>query len=157
MTGQLNLLRSNQRCTTHGILHAGFRGLPAFVALKKDRCKLIGNHLVIPHDTIPSNDECNTGVFTLGDAYRSLGYNASVVKGMRWYTNYNNCLNMLKVEIEANRPVEYQSCHPFAVRHMQQTTQAKSLPKFTARASLPVPRPRTVGNSCPFLINIVLI
>jgi hypothetical protein len=40
--------------------------------------------------------------------------------------------------------------HPFAVRHMQQTTQAKTLPKFTARASLPVPRPRTVGNSCTF-------
>jgi hypothetical protein len=40
--------------------------------------------------------------------------------------------------------------HPFAVRHMQQTTQAKTLPKFTARASLPIPRPRTVGNSCTF-------
>jgi hypothetical protein len=41
-----------------------------------------------------------------------------------------------------------QHAHPYAVRHMQQTTQAKTLPKFTARASLPIPRPRTVGNSC---------
>jgi hypothetical protein len=40
--------------------------------------------------------------------------------------------------------------HPFAVRHMQQTTQVNTQPKFTARAYLPVPRPRTVGNSCTF-------
>jgi mannitol/fructose-specific phosphotransferase system IIA component len=34
------------------MMHAGFRGLQAFVARKKSRCNLIGNHLVIPHDTI---------------------------------------------------------------------------------------------------------
>jgi mannitol/fructose-specific phosphotransferase system IIA component len=38
--------------TTHGIVHAGFRGFRAFVARKKGRSKLIGNRLVIPHDTI---------------------------------------------------------------------------------------------------------
>ena len=41
--------------TTHGIVHAGFRGIRAFVARKKSRYKLIGNRFVIPHDTIPSN------------------------------------------------------------------------------------------------------
>jgi len=41
--------------TTHGIVHAGFRGLRRFVARKKARCKLIGNRLVVPQDTIPSN------------------------------------------------------------------------------------------------------
>jgi len=41
--------------TTHGIVHAGFRGLRGFVARKKSWCKLIGNRFVIPHDTIPSN------------------------------------------------------------------------------------------------------
>ncbi len=40
---------------THGIVHAGFRGLRRFMARKKSRCKLIGNRFVIPHDTIPSN------------------------------------------------------------------------------------------------------
>jgi mannitol/fructose-specific phosphotransferase system IIA component len=39
--------------STHGIVHAGFSGLQEFVARKKSRCKLIGNRLVIPHDTIP--------------------------------------------------------------------------------------------------------
>ena len=39
---------------THGIVHAGFSGLRAFVARKKSRYKLIGNRLVVPHDTIPS-------------------------------------------------------------------------------------------------------
>ena len=43
------------RCLAHGILHAGFRGIRAFIARKKSRCKLIGNRFVIPHDTIPSN------------------------------------------------------------------------------------------------------
>lgn len=43
----------NKRLTTHGIVHAGFRGMRAFVARKKGRCKLIGNRFVIPHDTIP--------------------------------------------------------------------------------------------------------
>ena len=43
-----------KRHLTHGIVHAGFRGLRAFVARKKGRCKLIGNRFVLPHDTIPS-------------------------------------------------------------------------------------------------------
>ena len=37
---------------THGIVHAGFRGMRAYVARKNSRCKLIGNRFVIPHDTI---------------------------------------------------------------------------------------------------------
>jgi hypothetical protein len=45
----------NKRCPTHGIVHAGFRGLRRFVARKKCRFKLIGNRFVIPHNTIPSN------------------------------------------------------------------------------------------------------
>ncbi len=45
---------NNGQRTTHGIVHAGFRGLQGFVARKLVRCKLIGNRLVIPHDTIPS-------------------------------------------------------------------------------------------------------
>lgn len=40
--------------TTHGIVHAGFSGLRMVVARKKVRCNLIGNRLVLPHDTIPS-------------------------------------------------------------------------------------------------------
>ena len=44
---------------THGIVHAGFRGMRRFVARKKSRCKLIGNLLVIPHDTIPSTVMAN--------------------------------------------------------------------------------------------------
>jgi len=40
--------------TTHGIVHAGFSGLRRFVSRKKRSYKLIGNRLVIPHDTIPS-------------------------------------------------------------------------------------------------------
>jgi hypothetical protein len=40
---------------THGIVHAGFRGMRGFVARKKSPCKLIGFRFVIPHDTIPSN------------------------------------------------------------------------------------------------------
>ena len=39
--------------TTHGIVHAGFRGFREFVTCKKGQCKLIGNRFVIPHDTIP--------------------------------------------------------------------------------------------------------
>jgi len=39
---------------THGIVHAGFRGVRVFVARKKGRCKLKENRFVIPHDTIPS-------------------------------------------------------------------------------------------------------
>ena len=38
---------------TH-IVHAGFSGLRIFVARKKGRRNLIGNCLVLPHDTIPS-------------------------------------------------------------------------------------------------------
>ncbi len=45
---------NNLRHTTHGIVHAGFSSFRRFVARKKSRCKLIGNRLVIPHDTIPS-------------------------------------------------------------------------------------------------------
>lgn len=40
---------------THGIVHAGFSGMRAFLARKKSRCKLIGNRFVLPHDTIPSS------------------------------------------------------------------------------------------------------
>jgi hypothetical protein len=40
---------------THGIVHAGFSDFRRFVACKNSQCKLIGNRLVIPHDTIPSN------------------------------------------------------------------------------------------------------
>jgi hypothetical protein len=40
--------------TTNSIVHAGFRGFRRFVACEKCRCKLIGNCVVIPHDTIPS-------------------------------------------------------------------------------------------------------
>jgi len=35
--------------TTHGIVHAGFRGLRAFVARKKVQYKLTGNRLAIPY------------------------------------------------------------------------------------------------------------
>lgn len=45
--------------STYGIVHAGFRGFRAFVARKKGRCKLIGNCLVLLHDTIPSNVKCH--------------------------------------------------------------------------------------------------
>ena len=47
------LIMNNAQPITHGIVHAGFSGMRAFVARKKGRCKLIGNRLVIPHDTIP--------------------------------------------------------------------------------------------------------
>ena len=40
--------------TTMCIVHAGFSGFRAFVARKKNWCKLIGNRFVIPHDTIHS-------------------------------------------------------------------------------------------------------
>lgn len=40
---------------THGIVHADFSGFRAFVAREKSLRKLIGNRLIIPHDTIPSN------------------------------------------------------------------------------------------------------
>jgi hypothetical protein len=45
----------NRQCLTAGIVHAGFSGLLLFVARKKSWCTLIGNLLVIPHDTIPAN------------------------------------------------------------------------------------------------------
>ncbi|HOU97153.1 MAG TPA: hypothetical protein PLN06_11135 [Bacteroidales bacterium] len=38
---------------TAGIAHAGFRGLRAFVARKKDQYNLISYRLELPHDTIP--------------------------------------------------------------------------------------------------------
>ena len=40
------------RFTTMCIVHAGFRGLRAFIARKKSWCNLIIFHIVIPHDTI---------------------------------------------------------------------------------------------------------
>ncbi len=43
----------NHQPLTNGIVHAGFSGFRRFMARKKSRCKLIGNRLVIPHDTIP--------------------------------------------------------------------------------------------------------
>ena len=39
---------------THGIVHAGYRGFLGLWLVNISRCKLIGNHFVIPHDTIPS-------------------------------------------------------------------------------------------------------
>ncbi len=50
-----NRIKGNEEplATTHGIVHAGFRGFRRFMARKKSRCTLIGNCLVIPHDTIP--------------------------------------------------------------------------------------------------------
>jgi len=50
---------NNQLPTTHGIVHAGFSGMRAFVSRKKGRCKLIGFRLVLPHDTIPSTVRAN--------------------------------------------------------------------------------------------------
>lgn len=47
-------LNKKHETLTNGIVHAGFSGFQAFVARKKSRCILIGNRLVIPHDTIPS-------------------------------------------------------------------------------------------------------
>jgi len=41
--------------TLNGIVHAGFSEFSGFVARKKNRCKLIGNHLVIPHYTQLAN------------------------------------------------------------------------------------------------------
>lgn len=38
---------------SYGIVHAGFRGFRVLVIRKKGRCKLIGNRIVIPPDTIP--------------------------------------------------------------------------------------------------------
>lgn len=55
MVLELGLLNNELRVPTHGIVHAGFSGLRVFVARKKVQCNLIGNCLVIPHDTIPSN------------------------------------------------------------------------------------------------------
>ena len=49
----ITLVQEKPLMLTHGIVHAGFRGLRSFVARKKSRCKLVGNCLVIPHDTIP--------------------------------------------------------------------------------------------------------
>ena len=36
-------------------MHEGFSGSRRFMTRKKDQCKLIGNRLEIPNDTIPSN------------------------------------------------------------------------------------------------------
>jgi len=40
-------------------VHAVFRGMQAFMARKKGRCKLIGNRFVITHDTMPSTVTSN--------------------------------------------------------------------------------------------------
>lgn len=48
---KIRINRSNMG-TTMCIVHAGFNGFRVFVARKKSRCNLTGNHLVIPHDTI---------------------------------------------------------------------------------------------------------
>jgi hypothetical protein len=40
--------------TTMCIVHAGFVGFRSFVGRNIGRCKLIGNRIVIPHDTIHS-------------------------------------------------------------------------------------------------------
>lgn len=47
---------------TAGIVHAAFNRLQRFVARKKGRCTLIGNHFELPHDTIPSivSGHCKT-------------------------------------------------------------------------------------------------
>ena len=47
-------MNKNELCTTNGRVHAGFSSFRAFVARKKSRCKLIGNSLEIPHETLPS-------------------------------------------------------------------------------------------------------
>ena len=50
---KMNTFKKKQtQLLTHGIVHAGFRGLQAFVARKKVWCKLIGNRFVIPHDNM---------------------------------------------------------------------------------------------------------
>jgi len=59
---------NNGQHTTHGIVHAGFSGFRRFVARKKSRCKLIGNRLVIPHDTIPSTVTSNVKKTTMHKA-----------------------------------------------------------------------------------------
>ena len=48
------LLNLPFKAHTHIIVNAGFGGFQRFVARIKGRCKLIGNRLVIPHDTILS-------------------------------------------------------------------------------------------------------
>ena len=52
---------------TNGIVHDGFRGLQSFLIRKIGRCKLIGNHLVLPHDTIPPDDKSASNILTKGN------------------------------------------------------------------------------------------
>ncbi len=60
--------KTNNETLTHGIVHASFSGFRRFVARKKSRCKLIGNRLVIPHDTIPSTVTSNVKKTTMHKA-----------------------------------------------------------------------------------------
>lgn len=53
----MKIYLSKAQLPTNEVVHAGFRGFARFVARKKSLCKLIGNRLVIPHDTIPSTVE----------------------------------------------------------------------------------------------------
>jgi len=61
----------NSQPLTHGIVHAGFRGLRAFVVRKKGWCSLIENRFLPPHDTIPSNVRCKHRHFV----YQPINYN----------------------------------------------------------------------------------
>ena len=63
-TGRQSRQNKNTERTAHGIVHAGFSGFRAFVARKKSLCKLKGNRLVIPHDTIPSTVTSNISMTT---------------------------------------------------------------------------------------------
>ena len=54
MKDETNSGMKTNETPTHGIVHAGFRGIRAFVTRKKGRCKLLGNRFELPHDTIPS-------------------------------------------------------------------------------------------------------
>ena len=48
------LFEIKHESTTNGIVHAGLSDFRGFVARKKSWYNLIGNRLVLPHDTIPS-------------------------------------------------------------------------------------------------------
>ena len=72
-------LNKKHETLTNGIVHAGFSGFQAFVARKKSRCILIGNRLVIPHDTIPSTVNGSVaGTNTAEEKERRLEYKVSV-------------------------------------------------------------------------------
>ncbi len=62
-------------------MHAGFSGIRRFVARKQNQCKLIGNCLVFPHETTPSNvvHNFNKTSAHLKCRFLSLCINANVV------------------------------------------------------------------------------